>query len=53
MITGYELKDAIVKILKNNNYEVVDFGTCDSKSVDYPDYGLKVAEAVKRRLRKA
>lgn len=44
---GYELKDAIVKILKNNNYEVVDFGTCDSKSVDYPDYGLKVAEAVK------
>lgn len=44
---GYELKDEIVKILKNSNYEVVDFGTCDSKSVDYPDYGLKVAEAVK------
>ncbi len=44
---GYELKDEIVKILQNNNYEVVDFGTCDSKSVDYPDYGLKVAEAVR------
>lgn len=44
---GYELKGEIVKILQNNNYEVVDFGTCDSKSVDYPDYGLQVAEAVK------
>lgn len=44
---GYKLKDEIVKFLKANNYEVVDFGTCDSKSVDYPDYGLIVAEAVK------
>jgi ribose 5-phosphate isomerase B len=44
---GYKLKEEIVKFLKANNYEVVDFGTCDSKSVDYPDYGLIVAEAVK------
>ncbi|WP_010246365.1 ribose 5-phosphate isomerase B [Acetivibrio cellulolyticus] len=44
---GYKLKGDIVKFLQSNNYEVVDFGTCDSQSVDYPDYGLKVAEAVK------
>jgi len=44
---GYELKEEIVKFLKSNNHEVVDFGTCDFKSVDYPDYGLKVAEAIK------
>lgn len=44
---GYKLKEEIVKFLKTNNYEVIDFGTCDSKSVDYPDYGLIVAEAVK------
>ena len=44
---GYELKEEIVKFLQTNNYEVFDFGTCDSKSVDYPDYGVKVAEAIK------
>lgn len=44
---GYELKAEIVKFLQSNNHEVVDFGTCDCKSVDYPDYGEKVAEAVK------
>ncbi|OPZ92715.1 MAG: Ribose-5-phosphate isomerase B [Firmicutes bacterium ADurb.Bin419] len=44
---GYNLKGEIVKFLEKNNYEVVDFGTCDSQSVDYPDYGLSVAEAVK------
>ena len=25
---------------------MVDFGTCDAQSVDYPDYALSVAEAV-------
>jgi len=44
---GYELKGEIVKFLQTKNCEVVDFGTCDSKSVDYPDYALKVAEAVR------
>lgn len=45
---GYELKEQIIKYLKDNQYEVKDFGTCDcTTSVDYPDYGLAVAEAVK------
>jgi len=44
---GYELKAEIIEYLKQNGYEVRDYGTCDCNSVDYPDYGLAVAEAVK------
>ncbi|AUS98401.1 ribose 5-phosphate isomerase B [Clostridium thermosuccinogenes] len=44
---GYGLKTEIIDHLKQNGYEVLDFGTCDCNSVDYPDYGLSVAEAVK------
>ncbi|MDQ2087675.1 ribose 5-phosphate isomerase B [Herbivorax sp. ANBcel31] len=45
---GYELKEEIIKYLKEQNIEYIDFGTCSCESVDYPDYGLKVAEAVKQ-----
>ena len=44
---GYNLKSKLISYLKENNYEVLDFGTFGTESVDYPDYGLKVAEAVK------
>lgn len=44
---GYNLKKEVIKYLEDNNYKVLDFGTCGTDSVDYPDYGLKVAEAVK------
>lgn len=44
---GLELKNEITKYLKEKGYEYKDFGTCDCNSVDYPDYGLAVAEAVK------
>jgi ribose 5-phosphate isomerase B len=44
---GVHLKREIVKYLKENNYEFQDFGVCDETSVDYPDYGLIVAEAIK------
>lgn len=43
---GYELKDRIKKHLMENNIEVVDYGTNSSESVDYPDFGKKLAEAV-------
>lgn len=43
---GYELKQEIIKYLKENNLEYKDFG-CDSpESCDYPEYGHKVAHAV-------
>lgn len=44
---GYELKTEILKYLKEKGFEVKDFGTCDCNSVDYADYGLAVAKAVK------
>lgn len=45
---GYDLKAEIVKYLRDSGYTVEDLGTCDNScSVDYPDYGLAVAEAVR------
>lgn len=44
---GFELKAEVVKYLTGNNIPFKDLGTCDgSVSVDYPDFGLAVAEAV-------
>jgi ribose 5-phosphate isomerase B len=44
---GYDLKREIIGHLKEINVPFEDFGTCDcTTSVDYPDFGLKVAEAV-------
>lgn len=44
---GFELKAEIVKYLTEKNIPFKDFGTCDAvTSVDYPDFGLAVAEAV-------
>jgi len=44
---GYVLKKEIVDFLnKIANIEVVDYGTAGLASVDYPDYGRKVSEAV-------
>ena len=43
---GIVLKDAVISTLTDLGAEVVDFGTMSDQSVDYPEYGLKVAEAV-------
>lgn len=43
---GIVLKPAIKELLENRNIEIVDFGCYTSDSVDYPDFALKVAEAV-------
>ena len=41
---GFELKEAIKDFL--TEYEVIDFGTHSTESMDYPDTGFKVAETV-------
>lgn len=41
-----ELKNEIVKYLLEQNYTVINLGTDSEKSVDYPDYGFKVAKAI-------
>lgn len=43
---GFELKDKIKKYLAELGHQVTDFGTDSTESVDYPDFGLKVAESV-------
>jgi RpiB/LacA/LacB family sugar-phosphate isomerase len=43
---GYEVKEAIRKMLSDEGRKVKDFGTFSSESVDYPDFALKVAESV-------
>lgn len=44
---GFDLKETVIKHLKEKGYEVKDFGCYDKSSCDYPVYGRKVAEAVK------
>lgn len=46
---GFELKEHIKEYLKEKGVEYVDYGTNSLESVDYPDYGKKVAEAVVRK----
>ncbi len=45
---GLDLKNAVVRYLNENNYEVADFGTTAHDSCDYPDFALRGAEAVAR-----
>ncbi|NIA67035.1 ribose 5-phosphate isomerase B [Pelagibius litoralis] len=44
---GFDLKSKLVEELRLAGYEVLDLGTQDATtSVDYPDFGRAVAEAV-------
>ncbi|MCM2273153.1 MAG: RpiB/LacA/LacB family sugar-phosphate isomerase, partial [candidate division Zixibacteria bacterium] len=43
---GYQFKEKVKAFLKKLGHEVTDFGTDNENSVDYPDYGLKVAHEV-------
>lgn len=43
---GFRLKEILKRYLKEKNYEIIDCGTNSNESVDYPDFGLEVAEKV-------
>jgi len=45
---GFELKEEIKNFLKSLGVEPIDMGTFDENSVDYPDFGVLVAEKVSR-----
>jgi ribose 5-phosphate isomerase B len=47
---GYELKQHLIAHLQAKGYEVQDFGTHSSDSIDYPDYGHPVAEMVEANI---
>jgi len=43
---GFELKSYLITKLKENGFDVIDFGTNSTDSVDYPDYGHQMAFAI-------
>ncbi len=48
---GFELKEEILKFIRNvANIEISDFGPSTKESVDYPDFGKKVSEAVSKGM---
>jgi len=45
---GFELKEELKNYIKSLGFEPVDLGTFSEESVDYPDYGILVAEKVSK-----
>ncbi|MFN3739474.1 MAG: ribose 5-phosphate isomerase B [Thermodesulfovibrionales bacterium] len=43
---GFQLKEELKKLLQEMGHECIDFGPMSSESVDYPDFGEKVSQAV-------
>jgi ribose 5-phosphate isomerase B len=45
---GFELKEELKAFLKSIGVEPIDMGTFNQDSVDYPDFGVLVAEKISR-----
>jgi ribose 5-phosphate isomerase B len=45
---GFELKEELKAFLKSLGVSAIDMGTFNEESVDYPDFGVLVAEKVSR-----
>lgn len=43
---GYELKETVKGYLDTLGFQVADFGTDSEASVDYPDFGSRVARSI-------
>ncbi len=43
---GYEYKKYLIEWMRENEHQVLDFGTFTTDSIDYPDYAYPAAEAV-------
>ena len=43
---GFDLKNSVIGILRDKGFEIDDLGTSSADSVDYPDYGIKLAKAI-------
>lgn len=46
---GYEVKTKILEQLAELGHEPLDYGPTSRESVDYPDFAVKVAQAVSRK----
>ncbi len=45
--TGFKMKSVVSDLLISKGYQVLDLGTFDEKSCDYPDFAAAVAKKVK------
>lgn len=45
---GFDYKTEIIKFLKENGYNIQDFGPSSTASVDYPDYAHPLATSVEK-----
>ena len=45
---GFEMKEELKKFLKVKGYDVKDFGTYSSESMDYPDVAHPLAESIEK-----
>src|SRR6476619_4754166 len=45
---GYELKTVLIAWLREQGHDVLDLGTDSDASVDYPDFGYRLANALER-----
>ena len=45
---AFEMKAALASWLRDAGHDVRDLGPADAASVDYPDYGYRLAEAIAR-----
>ena len=43
---GFSLKDLVLESVRQAGYEPLDLGTFSPESVDYPDYALKIGQAI-------
>lgn len=43
---GYEAKEKVKKLLEEMDHTPIDYGTHSDESVDYPDFAIKVSDAV-------
>ena len=43
---GFDLKEILKRDLQDAGHEVLDLGTNSTQSVDYPDFGIAMAEAI-------
>ena len=46
---GFNLKENIKDYLINKNVSIIDLGSNENKSVDYPDYAKKIASRIKSK----
>jgi ribose 5-phosphate isomerase B len=47
--TGFKIKNILSKILSEKGFEIIDVGTFNEQSCDYPDFALAAAKKVKEK----